>query len=379
MVAFELKLTKNATADKEGAGLPLPRIGVERIIQTEPRRFNVLSGDIVALCQIGACFGLAVLASHGRAIKPHSDECRERIRTMIERTLTGRARMNAYKDRIAERERVKERKRVRVERGAGVVPVEPGSEEHMDNRHAVVFGEDENQRDENRMKDIHIGKKRGSKTANEEQPDKLRRTVRFEQEAPKNIIVFNHTRLLSILRLVKEKVGRSPYLCKTQVMWMMAYTFLRWMYDMTWNDERVVTSKKCWSGIEKMPEISLGEFNELVESMTCLNAFEGTSWTSWTSNQNNVADEKSNQDVITDEKSWKSNENIVMDEELVKNSVMNEEFVKNSLMDARLDPKVVMDLSIFKIVDGTICSAATNIFLGELVDDRNSKQRSIPQ
>ena len=53
--------------------------------------------------------------------KHHNDECRERIRTIIERTLTGKARMNAYKDRIAETERVKERKRAR----AVDVPEEP--------------------------------------------------------------------------------------------------------------------------------------------------------------------------------------------------------------------------------------------------------------
>ena len=44
---------------------------------------------------------------------------------IIERTLTGKARMNACKDRIAETERVKEKKRVRVERGAGDAPMEP--------------------------------------------------------------------------------------------------------------------------------------------------------------------------------------------------------------------------------------------------------------
>ena len=32
---------------------------------------------------------------------------------------------------------------------------------------------------------------------------------------------------------------------------------LRWMYSAIWMDESVVTSKKCWIGIErKMPEIS---------------------------------------------------------------------------------------------------------------------------
>ena len=67
----------------------------------------------------------AALASHGRATKSHNDECRERIRTIIERTLTGKARMDAYKDIIAETERVKERRRARVERGVGDVLVEP--------------------------------------------------------------------------------------------------------------------------------------------------------------------------------------------------------------------------------------------------------------
>ena len=54
MVAPELKLTREVTGDKEGAGPPLPRIVVERAPEVEPRR------------------------------------------TIIERTLTGKARMNAY-------------------------------------------------------------------------------------------------------------------------------------------------------------------------------------------------------------------------------------------------------------------------------------------
>ena len=48
MVAPELKLTKKVTADKEGAGPPLPRIMVERAPEVEPRRFYVLSADIEA-------------------------------------------------------------------------------------------------------------------------------------------------------------------------------------------------------------------------------------------------------------------------------------------------------------------------------------------
>ena len=51
-----------------------------------------------------------------------------RIRSVNERNLTGKARMNAYRDRVAEIERVKEGNRVLVAIGAGVVPVEPGNE-----------------------------------------------------------------------------------------------------------------------------------------------------------------------------------------------------------------------------------------------------------
>ena len=91
--------------------------------------------------------------------------------------------MNAYRDRVAESERVKERKRARVEKGAGDVLVELGNEEQMADRHAVASGEEENQHEENRMRDIHIGK-RGSETAHEAQLDTLRKTVRFGQEAP---------------------------------------------------------------------------------------------------------------------------------------------------------------------------------------------------
>ena len=52
-------------------------------------------------------------------------------------------------------------------------------------RHADASGGDiiENQHDENRMRDIHVGK-RGSDAADEEQLDKLRKTSRSEQETP---------------------------------------------------------------------------------------------------------------------------------------------------------------------------------------------------
>ena len=126
MVAPELKLTKKVTADKERTRPPLLRIVLERAPEAEPRRFYVLCADIDAHGHMGGCPRCAALASHAKATKPHNDESRERIRTIIERTLMGEARMNAYKDRIAETERVKEKKRARMERSAEDVPMEPG-------------------------------------------------------------------------------------------------------------------------------------------------------------------------------------------------------------------------------------------------------------
>ena len=93
--------------------------------------------------------------------------------------------MNAYKDRIAEAERVKERKRARVEQGAGDVPMEPRNRADEQVRHADASGGHitENQHEEKRMRDIHVGKI-GSEAAGEERPDKWRKAIRFKQEAP---------------------------------------------------------------------------------------------------------------------------------------------------------------------------------------------------
>ena len=88
----------------------LARSAVERIPEVEPRRLHVLSADIEADGHTRGCLGCAALASHGRAAIPHN-ECRERIRTIDESTLTGKARMTAYKDRVAETQRVTESKK----------------------------------------------------------------------------------------------------------------------------------------------------------------------------------------------------------------------------------------------------------------------------
>ena len=126
----------------------------------------------------------------------------------------------------------------------------------------------------------------------------------------------------NILRVAKHKVGRGPYLCRSQVMLMTTYKFLRWVHSTRRMDEGVVTSvtsEKCWSGIkEKMPEISR-EVNHM-------------KW--WRIG-----------DVSTLSRgNWKSDQKVVMDEKSNQNGVMGEKIVKNLVMDCgknRLDDYVI--------------------------------------
>ena len=78
-----------------------------------------------------------------------------------------------------------------------------------------------------------------------------------------------------------------------------------------------------WYRGEDAGNLKRSELNEVVENLTCLNAFEV--------------------------KIWKSDEKVVMDDKFNQKMVMNENSGKNFVMNAKIDPKVVMDLSIFKI------------------------------
>ena len=67
MVAPEVKLHKRVTADREGAGPPIPRAHVERAPEVEPRRFYVLQSDIEAHGQTMGCPGCVSIMTTGRA------------------------------------------------------------------------------------------------------------------------------------------------------------------------------------------------------------------------------------------------------------------------------------------------------------------------
>ena len=133
--------------------------------------------------------------------------------------------------------------------------LENRDDEQVSVRQADASGGDvrENQHEEDRMRDIHVGK-RGSEAAGEEQPDKLRKTVRFEQEAPSAAASSDPT--VALEYLARNGTQDRPGFVLMQVMLMTTYKFMRWMQSTRWMDERVDTSEKCWIGIEeKMPEI----------------------------------------------------------------------------------------------------------------------------
>ena len=332
--------------DRTGAVLCITKNGVvrgkswTRQTLSDAWESTDLSADIEAHGHTGGCPGCAALASHGTATKPHTDECRERIRTIIERTLTGKARMNACKDRIAETEQGIERKRARVERGAGDVPLEPGNrdDEQMAVRHAAASGDDitENQHEENRMRDIHVGK-RGSEAASEEQPDKLRKTVRFEQEAPSAASSSDPAVPLEYGASgeTQDRPGSVLVQKSGHVDDDVQISALDVFNEMDGRKSRYIRELLDWYRGEDAEDLKRSEVNELVENMACLSALAGKIC-------------KSNPKIVTDEKSWKewkSNQKIAMNEESVPNSVI---LVQNSMMDEKIVKNIVMNAEVVR-------------------------------
>ena len=178
---------------------------------------------------------------HGRTIKPHKNACRERIRKIIEKSLTGKARINEYKDSVTETEEVQERKRARVERG-----VEWGADGGS-TCGRIWRGKKTTRREQNER--ISKLAKRGSETANEEQSGNLTKTVRFEQEAPIHRRPHPRMCILNILRVVRSSIGRSP--CVQNSTHVDDEIHISSLDVSTgWTDETIVTSQKCSIGIE---------------------------------------------------------------------------------------------------------------------------------
>ena len=137
------------------------------------------------------------------------------------------------------------------------MPMEPGNrdDELMAVRHADTSGGDiKNQQEENRMRDIHVGK-RGSEAASEEQPDKLRKTVRFEREAPSASASSDPLVAVEYPASGETQNGRGSVLVQKsgRVDDDVQISALDAFYEMDGRKSRYIGEVLDW---EKMPEIS---------------------------------------------------------------------------------------------------------------------------
>ena len=181
--------------------------------------------------------------------------------------------MDAHKDRIAETERSKDGKRARVERGAGDVLTEPGKEVmsrwRFDMRTHLAVTSQKTQHEEDRMRDVHVGK-RGSEVAGEEQPDKLRETARFKQEAPSAAASSDPTVALEYLAsgetqdrpgsVLVQKSGHTDD--DVQISALDAF------YEMDGRKSRYIAEVLEWHRGEDAGDLKRSESNELVENLS---------------------------------------------------------------------------------------------------------------
>ena len=155
------------------------------------------------------------------------------------------------------------------------VPMEPGNRagEQVAVRHADASGGDirEDQHEEDRMRDVHIGK-RGPEAAGEEQSDKWRKTVRFEQEASSASASSDPIDTLEYPASGETKSGSQK---SRHVDDDVQISALDAFYEMDGRKSRYIGEVLEWYRGEDAGDLKRSELNELVEILTCLNAFEG--------------------------------------------------------------------------------------------------------
>ena len=156
---------------------------------------------------------------------------------------------------------------------------QPGNrdDEQMAVRHVDASGGDtaEKQHEENRMRNVHVGT-RGSEAASEEQLDMLRKTVRFEQEAPSASSssggLAGTTHVFLEYPASGETQDRQGYLCRSQVMMMATYKFsaVDAFYEMDGRQSRYIREVLDGYRGEDAGDLKRSELNKLVDNMTCL-------------------------------------------------------------------------------------------------------------
>ena len=158
--------------------------------------------------------------------------------------------------------------------------MEPGirDDEQMAVRHADASGGDitENQHEENRMRDIHAGK-RGSEPASEEQPDKLRKTVRFEQDAPSASASSDPPVALGYPTSgeTQDRPGSALVQKPGHVDDDVQISALDAFYETDGRKSRYIGEVLDWYRGEDAEDLKRSEVNKMVENMPCLNAFDG--------------------------------------------------------------------------------------------------------
>ena len=254
------------------------------------------------------------------------------------------------------------------------------NDEQVAVRHADASGGyiTENQHQEKRMRDIQVSK-RGTKATNEEQSDKWRKTLRFEQEAQNASASSDPYVALEYLASgeTQSRPGSVHVQKSGHVDDDVQICALDAFYEKDGRKSRYIGEVLEPYRGEDARDLKRSELDELVENWTCLNAPGRKTWKinskivmdeksrkTWKSNQKIVMDEELVQKIVMDEELV---QNIVMDEELVQNGVVDENFVKNFVMDAKIDPKVVMDLSIFKIGGWNTLQPSNRKLLEELL------------
>ena len=158
------------------------------------------------------------------------------------------------------------------------------------------------------MRDIHVGK-RGSETANEEQPDKLRKTVRFEQEASSASSSSGGTAGTMHVSLedfasgeTQDRRGSVLVQKSGHVDDDVQISALDAFDEMDERKSRYIREVLDGYRGEDAGDLKRSELNEVVEHLTCLIALEETIWKS---DRKVVMGEKINPKVQMDEKSWK--------------------------------------------------------------------------
>ena len=129
------------------------------------------------------------------------------------------------------------------------------------------------------MRGIHIGKG-GSEAAAEEQPDKLGKTVRFEQEAPNASASSDPTVALEYLASGETQSRPGSVLVQTSghVEGDVQISVLDAFYEMDGRKSRHIGEVLEWYRGEDAGDLKRSELNELVENLTCINALEVKIW-----------------------------------------------------------------------------------------------------